>query len=48
MNECKHRSLTWIHRVRKENYYKTREKSLQDIIYESVKRTKENISNYRS
>lgn len=37
MVKWKYRSLEWIHKVREENYKKTKNKSLKEIIEESVK-----------
>ena len=40
MTKWSHRSLEWIHKVREENYRRTKNKNLKDVMEESVKRTK--------
>jgi len=40
MTKWSHRSLEWIHKVREENYRRTRKKDLKAVIEESVKRAK--------
>lgn len=40
MNKWKHNSLKWIHKIREENYKKTKDKDLKDIIKDSVRKAK--------
>jgi hypothetical protein len=40
MGKWKYRSLEWIHKVREENYKKTKQKDLKQVIKESVKKAK--------
>jgi hypothetical protein len=40
MTKWKYRSLEWIHRVREQNYLRTKDKDLEEVMKESVKRTK--------
>ena len=44
MTRREHRSSDWIHKVREENYQKTKDKDLETVMKESVKRTKRSIS----
>ena len=40
MGKWKYRSLEWIHKVREENYKKTKQTDLKKVIKESVKKAK--------
>jgi len=40
MGKWKYKSLEWIHKVREENYKKTKQKDLKQVIDESVKKAK--------
>ena len=40
MTEWKYRSLEWIHRIREENYERTKNMDLREIIEGSVKKVK--------
>jgi len=44
MTKWKYRSLEWIHKVREANYKKTKDKDLETVMKESVKRTKKAMS----
>ena len=44
MTKWKYRSLDWIHKVREKNYEKTKDKDLEAVMKESVKRTRKSIS----
>ncbi|MCX6664575.1 MAG: hypothetical protein NT038_00720 [Euryarchaeota archaeon] len=40
MGKWKYQSLEWIHKVREENYNKTKNKDLKQVVKESVKKAK--------
>ena len=40
MTKWKYKSLEWIHKIREENYEKTKNKDLKKVIRDSVKKTK--------
>ena len=40
MGKWKYRSLEWIHQVREENYKKTKQTDLKQVVKESVKKAK--------
>ena len=40
MDKWKYRSLEWIHKVREENYKKTKQTDLKQVVKESVKKAK--------
>jgi hypothetical protein len=40
MGKWKYRSLEWIHKVREENYKKTKQMDLKQVVKESVKKAK--------
>jgi len=44
MTRWKYRSLEWIHKVREENYRRTRNKDLKDVMEESVRRAKKSLA----
>ena len=46
MDKWKYKSLEWIHKVREENFEKTRNRPLSEIIKESVSETKKKSKDY--
>jgi hypothetical protein len=44
MSRWKFRSLEWIHKVREENYRKTKDDDLKRVIEESVRKVKKSVS----
>jgi len=42
MTKWKYHSLEWIHKIREENYNKTKNKDLKSVIKYSVKKAKKN------
>lgn len=48
MDEWEHYSLEWIHKIRERNYDETKDKPLQELIKESVTRSRELAHEYSS
>ncbi len=46
MAKWKYKSLEWIHKVREENYEKTKNKDLKSLIEDSVRNAKKSITQY--
>ncbi|MFQ6118554.1 MAG: hypothetical protein ACE5KE_01565 [Methanosarcinales archaeon] len=46
MGKWKYKSLEWIHKIREENYEKTKDKSLSEIIRNSVMESKKRSMEY--
>ena len=43
MTKWKYKSLEWIHKIREENYEKTKNKDLKKVIKDSTKRARKII-----
>ena len=48
MAKWKYKSLEWIHKVREENYEKTKNKDLKSLIEDSVRNAKKSITQYNT
>ena len=44
MAKWKYKSLEWIHKIREENYEKTKNKDLKKVVEDSVRRAKKTIT----